>query len=470
MKKLLKSKRFWVFSIVAIAVIIVSAILITQFSPKSAEDTEPQLQTTKVRKGDLLVSAAGIGNVLSSAQADLAFRNSGVVAEIYITPGQQVNQGELLAVLDNKTQENLFIQAQAEIDYQFSKVGIASYEIEVVNAEEAYYTALGYANTLGKSIGSEDYLNILRSDVAKAEDDVATLQEKYNGLAELPNTDLNKVQTLAALSQAKLDLDDAKAVLAYYENEPNQLDSIIIAASLTIATTNLEEAKVALDIVKSGDYTRLNETLNASSGTSLEKLKQAYLSFESARIAYENTLLKAPFSGIVVNLNMVPGQSVGSNPVLTLASVDKMFVKFYMDETDLAGLKIGDRVLYTFNAYPETQLEGEVTLIEKALETIDGSPVVVVWGSLPEQPSFEMLVGMSLDAEVISGEVTNAIIIPVQALRELAPGSYAVFKVQADGSLELTPVTIGLRDFANVEIVSGLQLGDLVSTGTADTN
>jgi len=141
-----------------------------------------------------------------------------------------------------------------------------------------------------------------------------------------------------------------------------------------------------------------------------------------------------------------------------------------MDETDLAGLSVGSRTIYTFNAYPETSLEGEVVVIEQSLQNIDGSPVVVVWGTLPERPSFNLIVGMTVDVEIIAGEAKNALIIPVQALRELTPDSYAVFVVQADGSLILTPITIGLRDFANVEVLSGLKAGDIVSTGTVETN
>ena len=60
-------------------------------------------------------------------------------------------------------------------------------------------------------------------------------------------------------------------------------------------------------------------------------------------------------------------------------------------------------------------------------------------------------------------------IVPVQALRELAPGSYAVFIVDANEQLTMTPVTVGLRDFANAEILSGVKAGDIVSTGTVET-
>ncbi len=76
---------------------------------------------------------------------------------------------------------------------------------------------------------------------------------------------------------------------------------------------------------------------------------------------------------------------------------------------------------------------------------------------------------MSAEVEIIAGEAKNTLLVPAQALRELAAGSYAVFVVQPDGQLKLTPVTIGLRDFANVQILSGLQAGDVVSTGTVET-
>jgi len=100
---------------------------------------------------------------------------------------------------------------------------------------------------------------------------------------------------------------------------------------------------------------------------------------------------------------------------------------------------------------------------------IDGSAAVVAWGTLPEKPNFYLLIGMTIDVEIIAGEAKNALLIPVQALREITPESFAVFVVQEDGSLKLTPVTIGLRDFANAEVLAGLEAGDVISTGSVET-
>jgi multidrug efflux pump subunit AcrA (membrane-fusion protein) len=76
---------------------------------------------------------------------------------------------------------------------------------------------------------------------------------------------------------------------------------------------------------------------------------------------------------------------------------------------------------------------------------------------------------MTADVEIIAGEAKDALIIPIQALREITPESFAVFVVQDDGSLKLTPVTIGLRDFANAEVLTGLEAGDVISTGSVET-
>ena len=57
---------------------------------------------------------------------------------------------------------------------------------------------------------------------------------------------------------------------------------------------------------------------------------------------------------------------------------------------------------------------------------------------------------------------------PVEALRELDPGEYAVFVVQ-DGKPKLRPIEVGLMDYTYAEIRSGLQAGELVSTGIVET-
>jgi multidrug efflux pump subunit AcrA (membrane-fusion protein) len=76
--------------------------------------------------------------------------------------------------------------------------------------------------------------------------------------------------------------------------------------------------------------------------------------------------------------------------------------------------------------------------------------------------------GLNASVDVIAGRAENALLVPVEALRKLSPGKYAVF-VMVDGQLEMRPVEVGLMDVTSAEIISGLEQGDEVSTGIMET-
>jgi len=78
-------------------------------------------------------------------------------------------------------------------------------------------------------------------------------------------------------------------------------------------------------------------------------------------------------------------------------------------------------------------------------------------------------VGSNASVDVIGGRVENAVLVPVEALRELGPGEYAVF-VMEDGEPKLRPVTVSLMDFTSAAITDGIQAGDVVTTGVVETN
>ncbi len=76
--------------------------------------------------------------------------------------------------------------------------------------------------------------------------------------------------------------------------------------------------------------------------------------------------------------------------------------------------------------------------------------------------------GLNASVDVIAGRAENALLVPVETLRKLSPGNYAVF-VMVDGKLEMRPVEVGLMDVTSAQIISGLEQGDEVSTGIVET-
>ena len=406
-------------TLIAIVVLIAAVVFFMNPAPGEAAAT-PALQTAKVRTGDLVVTASGAGTVVPASELDLGFRTSGVLTELNVAVGDSVHTAQVLARLE----EN--IQAEADFQALFTAEGTAKAELALVSAKDALVIAESNVSYL---IGSDAWY--WQEQLEKLE---ATQAEK-----DLARTKLDYFLSLRYIDESDITLAQAN------------LESTRVA---------LQDAQAALDIVKAGPDS-LNAPI-AALGTEMAKL-------EKARLLVESTRLTAPFDGTMTSVSAVAGQTVGTAPIMTIATTGKLLVRFYLDETDLDKVAVGNRVTFMFDAYQNQPVDGEVFIVEPTLQVVDGTPVIVVWASLPADTKLSLMSGMTVDAEVISGESLKTLIVPVQALRELAAGSYAVFIVDANGQLVMTPVTVGLRDFANAEILSGVKVGDVVSTGTVET-
>jgi len=111
-----------------------------------------------------------------------------------------------------------------------------------------------------------------------------------------------------------------------------------------------------------------------------------------------------------------------------------------------------------------------VTSVNPVLTVIDGVPEAQVAATLQPAPSTtKLLGGMSTDVTVIAAQSKDVLLVPVEALRPLGNGQYAVFVVGSGNQLTLRPVAVGLQDDSFAEIKSGLKLGEVVSTGTVAT-
>ena len=441
-------KRFnLVITSIVLAAIIGGAWYFSQ--PSAADETAaPALQTAKVRTGDLVITANGAGTILPAAQVDLGFRSAGVVAELNVKNGDAVVTGQVLARLENN------LQAEADFLSLFSAQGLAQAELAVVTAQDTLDDSI---NDLKYVIGSDAYYWELQ--LKQAEETLAALTVDSTASAE-QKAEAQKVVDRARLNRDYFQQQNIDYLVAEEDVYVDESDIALAHSNFETAKVSLLDAQAALEIVKAGSEA-LTDSI-AALGTETAKLEQA-------RLAVENSRLIAPFDGSIIALNVVTGQTVGTSPVMTIVTTDHLLVRFYLDETDIEKAAAGMQVMFTFDAYPDATVTGEIVLVEPALQIVDGTPVVVVWASLPDETPFAILSGMTVEAEVIAAESRATLIVPVQALRELSPGSFAVFIVQSDGTLKMTPVTVGLRDFANAEILSGLKVGDVVSTGTVET-
>jgi multidrug efflux pump subunit AcrA (membrane-fusion protein) len=159
---------------------------------------------------------------------------------------------------------------------------------------------------------------------------------------------------------------------------------------------------------------------------------------------------------------------VGTGALVTLVDLSQPLLELHVDETDLELIGVGYEVEVMFDALPDEIFKGQVVRVDPVLVEMEGAPTVVALAALeqPEESSrWPLPGGLNASVEVFAGRAENVLLVPVEALRELAPGQYAVM-VMVDGQPQMRQVEVGLMDYAYAEIISGLEQGDQVSTGT----
>jgi multidrug efflux pump subunit AcrA (membrane-fusion protein) len=106
-------------------------------------------------------------------------------------------------------------------------------------------------------------------------------------------------------------------------------------------------------------------------------------------------------------------------------------------------------------------------VVDPSLQTVSNVQAVrtlVLLNADGTETDIALPVGLNASVDIIAGKTTDAVLVPVEALRELGPGEYAVFVIE-NGEPVLRVVTVGLIDITSAEIISGLEAGDEISTG-----
>jgi|AntRauTorckE6833_2_1112554.scaffolds.fasta_scaffold00740_2 multidrug efflux pump subunit AcrA (membrane-fusion protein) len=208
-----------------------------------------------------------------------------------------------------------------------------------------------------------------------------------------------------------------------------------------------------------------NSYKTAQINGSKNAVQEAKLNYEIAKDNYEDTRLKAPYSGVITDLLVQEGDFLNSGKeVAVLIDNTQYEVKANIDESELSKLKIGQTVEITMEALPKEQLSGELTEISSKAESTSGVvtiPITVLIDGVKE--SFKP--GLSADMDIIVDKIKDELIIPLTAVIDREGKKY-VQKVEGE-STNLVEIKTGLTDGISVVILSGLNQGDKIISNTA---
>ena len=499
--------------------------LVPWFASQDAAVKETVMQTATVTLGDLSITADGSGQLVPSTEIELSFGSSGTLMELLVEVGDVVAAGNVLGWIDDTDARKAVIdaelgmlQAQEALDQAADTDSleqiVAQAALKVVQAEADLNTAQNNLDDLIDWSPDETDVQIAEANLIIARADYENTVAKANMRdQQIASTRINLEQTIRSLEEAQIHYSDAMDGARDWENNIETTRENA-AKSLQKAQESLEIAQANYDLamIDSSTIDVQNawvKVLNAQSTlqdlqtppeqddiataelavqemqVALQQarldladadadtyeaelsLQQAQLKLESAEHDLECTTLVAPVAGTVVEINATVGETA-SGTVIVLADLETPVVQFWVEESDLNSVAVGHRVNIVFEALPDLTYPGEIVSVDPVLVSVSGTPAVQAWASIDTSAHPVALLGdMNVEVEIVAGEALNALLVPVQALRDVGAGEgqHAVFVVQDSGELEMRMVEVGLMDYVNAEVLSGLARGEVVSTG-----
>lgn len=460
-----KSRKSLLVLIPVAALAGMAAIAYTLVTPGAAAEADGEdLQTTTARRGELSLLATGTGTLIPAAEVNLGFGTGGELVEILVEVGDEVEAGQVLARLDPNSAETNLAEAEATLRELTSPLAVAQAKLAVADAKEALESAQ-YTYTVNQEghRATQDAIEGAKARLAVAKERLEETQSAFDradGAAK-------KAMAYDLYASAKKSYYSALATYNWYTGHPTEIGQSQLESDVAIAEGQLLQAESLLAALT-------GEPLpEGAFGDGLTALENARANVEEARQTLEATELRAPVAGTITAVDAVVGETVGEASVMTLMDISLPHVEFYLDQTDIDKASVGAEVEVVFDAYPDIVYSGEVTGIDPVLTTSGGVSALHGFAALAPlegEDSPRLLVGLSAAVDVIAGRVEDAVLVPVEALREITPGTYAVFVVDTSGELEMRMVEVGLQDETFAAINSGLEAGEIVSTGIVEVN
>ncbi len=241
----------------------------------------------------------------------------------------------------------------------------------------------------------------------------------------------------AVATQAKRDNRQTQKLFA--GNAATQDEADRAAETLSIAEAGISRSAAAL-----------------SEGQSELVAAEKNLEYHQAMLA--DTQIVAPFDGLIVRRLREAGDIVvPGSAMLTLISTEELWISAWVDETQMSGLRVGQSARVVFRSEVEHPYPGEVARLGREADRETREFIVDVRIlDLPEN----WAVGQRAEVYIESARKDSVTLLPAELI-QMQDSQQGVF-VDVDGKAKWRVVTIGLRSAELVEVVDGLEAGDVV--------
>lgn len=408
--------------------------------------------TVPVEKQNLNVEIAASGRVEPIKSVNVSPKEPGRIVELLVEQGDRVSAGQTLAVMENAELATQTSQATAELKQNRANLaeGTTTINAEIAQAEARLNQLEAKLNQVESRIPRD--IEQTKAQINAAESRLKLEQERVRR-----NEYLLQQGAIAedAFDEVLDNSQNARSSLNELRQRLQQLENTG-GAEVEQIEAEIREARVALEQKRATAPEEIN-ALEAS-------VEQAEVSLQQAEIQYGDSIVKAPFDGIVTQRYAVEGSfvapstsgsstaSASATSILALAQGLEVIAK--VTELDIGQLRSGQRVKIVADAYPNRVFEGEIKRI--APEAIIEENVTSFEVRVKLLTGLDVLRSkMNVDVTFIGRELSDSLVVPTVAIFT-ENGEQGVMVPDENGEPQFQPVKIGLYLGDRTQILEGI--------------
>lgn len=455
----------------------------TEMQASAAE--EPTYEIVAVERGSINSTVSATGSIEPESQVDLSFRSAGRVAQVLVSVGQPVAEGQLLAQLDTSDLELALEQANvslqisnaqlqkleappSENDLAAAQASVTVAQASVASSEAALASAqANYRQLLAGATPEE--LAVQEAQVRQAETSVRQAQQAYDQVRGLPN--VGALPQAAQLEQATISYEVARAQLAVTQRGATEAQTASALSQIAQAELSLRQARSQLLTAQNNLETLIEGPAQEDLEIARAQVRQAELSKIQAERSINNARVFAPFTGIVSTVNVRLGELYGGNlPAITLTDLNSFHMTVLVDELDVRQVQVGQTVRLSLDALPDADITGEVIRVSPTASNVGGVVAYEV-EIVPNANDAQLKAGMSATAIITTAQVDNVILVPNRYIQLDRETGQAFVQKMISGTPALQEIELGLRNDRFSQVVAGLTDSDevaLIRTSTED--
>lgn len=345
--------------------------------------------------------AVRISGNIEVTDVETSFKLAGWMESRLVSEGEFVQAQQPVARLDSEDLEREVAMREAEVagvGAKLAELEAGSRPEEIARAEAAVAVAQARLDELLAGSRTQE-IEAARASVQRAEAENTRADVDYARQQQLYEQDVisarERDNALAAHGSTKAILSEAQERLRLVKEGPRQ-------EQIAQARAALGEAQAWHEQVLAGPRAETIEQARAELMRAEESLRLAQTRLSYAAIA-------APLSGFVLSDHVEPGEYVTPGaPIVTIGDLERVWLRGYIDETDLGRVKLGQSVAVTTDTYPDKTYEGVLSFMSSEAEftpknvQTDKERVKLVYRvkiDIPN-PDFELKPGMPADAEI----------------------------------------------------------------------